>query len=126
MGDLRVLVADDNHDIVLTLTALLRDEGYEVEGVERSVDVVAATRRFKPDAILLDLEMPGMSGYAVARELRRIEGADGPVLIAITGKWSSPSDRLLAREIGFDHHLTKPVEPERLFELLRSCRAGAS
>ena len=115
---LRILVADDNHDTVLTLTMLLRDEGHEVEGVYSAAEVILAVRRMRPDAIILDIEMPLMSGYALAREIRNIFGEHGPLLIAISGKWTSPSDRRLAEELGFDHHLAKPADPNTLFSLL--------
>jgi CheY-like chemotaxis protein len=115
---LRVLVADDNHDTVLTLTMLLREEGHEVEGVYSAADVILAVRRMRPDVIILDIEMPLMSGYAVAREIRNIFGERSPMLIAISGKWTMPSDRRLAEELGFDHHLAKPADPKTLFSLL--------
>ena len=119
---LRVLVADDNHDTVLTLTMLLREEGHEVEGVCSAADVILAVRRMRPDVIILDIEMPLMSGYAVAREIRNIFGERSPMLIAISGKWTMPSDRRLAEELGFDHHLAKPADPKALFSLLSGPR----
>lgn len=119
---LRVLVADDNHDTVLTLTMLLREEGHEVEGVYSAADVILAVRRMRPDVIILDIEMPLMSGYAVAREIRTIFGERSPMLIAISGKWTMPSDRRLAEELGFDHHLAKPADPKTLFGLLSDSR----
>lgn len=115
---MRVLIADDNHDTVLSLMMLLREEGHEVEGAYSAADAIVAAGRFKPDAMILDIEMPAMSGYAVAREIRNIFGERSPLLIAITGKWTMPSDRRLAEEVGFDHHLAKPTDPNALLRLL--------
>jgi CheY-like chemotaxis protein len=67
---LRVLVADDNRDTVSTLVALLQAEGYEARGVHRAADVLGAEREFRPDAVILDLQMPDISGYDLARWLR--------------------------------------------------------
>lgn len=117
---LRVLVADDNRDIVLTLSMLLRDEGYEVRGAYNGADALKAARYLEFDAIILDIEMPELSGYAIAQELRRAShGRRGPVLIAISGKWNKPSERLLSQAVGFEHHLTKPCDPSEILAILR-------
>jgi CheY-like chemotaxis protein len=70
---------------------------------------------------ILDIGLPGLNGYELARRLRRLPGADGAVLVAVTG-WGQENDRRLAREAGFDHHLTKPVEIDRLRTLLERPR----
>jgi len=115
----RVLVADDERDIVLTLESILRDEGYETQGAYSGDDVLKKARATRPDAAILDIQMPGISGFAVARELRQIYSLDRPpLLIAITGKWTKSSDRLLAALVGFDHYLIKPCEPKQLLKLL--------
>ncbi|HEU4440828.1 MAG TPA: response regulator, partial [Burkholderiales bacterium] len=75
MNEPRVLVADDDKDAVLILTALLRDEGYEVRGVHRGAEVLDAVFNFAPDVVLLDIGMPQMSGYEVARRLRERYGS---------------------------------------------------
>ena len=116
---LRILIADDNHDTVLSLSVLLRHLGHEVEGVHSGAEAFLALRRNRPDAILLDLEMPGMSGYAVAHEVRSFFGDAAPLLVAISGKWTGPSDQRLARELGFDHYLSKPADPKALLDLLK-------
>ena len=119
-GKLRIMVADDNRDTVLTLTMLLEDEGHEVHGFYDGADAMNATRANRYDAIILDIEMPEMSGYAVAQDIRiyyyRKEPA--PLLVAMSGKWNRPSEKLLARLVGFDHYLEKPCDPQALSKLL--------
>src|ERR687885_86328 len=97
---LRVLVADDERDQVTTLAAILQDEGHEVREVYRGSEVLHMVRDFDPDIALIDIGMPGMSGYEVARELRHEFGKQRPMLIAVTG-WKQSSDRILARLAGF-------------------------
>ena len=114
---LRVLIADDERDQVATLAALLIDEGYEVREVYRGSEVMRMARDFDPDIALIDIGMPGMTGYDVAREIRQEFGKPRPLLIAITG-WKQSSDRILARLAGFDHHVAKPCDPQALLELI--------
>ena len=117
---LRVLVADDNRDTVLTLAALLRDEGHDVRTAYTGIDVMRIARLHRFDVVILDIEMPEMSGYAVAQELRtHYYGTQAPLLIAISGKWNRPSEKLLARVVGFDHHFEKPCDPGVLLRLLK-------
>ena len=116
---LRILVADDNRDTVLTLMLLLREEGYEVRGAYNGTDVMRIARLHRFDAVILDIEMPEMSGYAVAQDLRaHYYGSRAPLLVAISGKWNRPSEILLAQAVGFDHHLEKPCDPNALLQLL--------
>src|SRR5881394_1965981 len=84
---LRVLVADDERDTVITLTALLREEGYEVRQAFNGRDAVAAILEFDPDVAILDIAMPGMTGWDVARTVRRNNG-DKPLLIAMSGQYT--------------------------------------
>jgi len=114
---LRVLIADDERDQVATLAAILNDEGHDVREVYRGTEVLRMIADFDPDVALLDIGMPGMTGYDVAREVREHYGAGRPLLIAVTG-WKKSSDRILAQLAGFDHHLPKPFESQQLLELL--------
>src|SRR2546423_5712963 len=98
--------------------ALLCDEGHQVRGVYKGRDVIAAMRDFEPDAVLLDLGMPDLSGWEVAREIRRRYGYKHPVLIAISGRYKQSADKLLGRLAGFDYHVDKPCEPGELISLL--------
>ena len=113
----RILVADDDADAVLSLSALLRDEGYCVRGVHHGAEVLDAVFNFAPDVVLLDIGMPKMSGYDVARTLRERYGSARPVLIAVTGR-AGAADRQQARAAGFEHHIAKPYEPKALLNLI--------
>lgn len=114
---LRVLVVDDDRDTVLTLTTLLRDEGYDTKGVYQGNEVMAALRDFEADAVILDIGMPDRNGYDVARQIRQRYGEQRPMIIALTA-WTKPSDRMLAQMAGFNHHMPKPCDPNLLSALL--------
>jgi CheY-like chemotaxis protein len=114
---LRVLVADDVPDTVVSLLTLLRDEGHEVRGVYRGADVIEAVCDFSPDVVLLDIGMPGMDGYEVARTLRERYGSARPTLFAVTAR-SKDTDRLMSRLAGFDRHISKPYDPCELMATL--------
>jgi len=116
---LRVLVVDDDHDELITLVALLRDEGYDVRGSNRGKDVIDLVRDFDPHAVLLDIGMPDLNGYEGCRLIRTRYGSASPLLIAVTG-WKKASDRLLAQLAGFDHHVAKPYDPQLLLSLLQA------
>ena len=117
MKEPRVLVADDDEDTLLTLTTLLRDEGYEARGVQCGADVLQAVFNFAPDVVLLDIGMPQMSGYEVARTLRERYGSARPALIAVTGR-SVSVYRQHARAAGFEYHVAKPYDPRELLSLI--------
>ena len=119
---LYLVVADDERDTVQTLGAILTDEGHQVIGVDRGPAVIAQVRLRKPDALVLDIDMPGMSGYSVAREVRAMFETAPPMLIAISGKWVGQTDRMLADLAGFTHFLQKPCEPTVLLQLLEPLR----
>lgn len=123
---LRVLIADDDRDTTLVLAAILRDEGDEVHVALRGDEVLDVVRLFRPDALVLDVNMPGMSGYGIAREIRQRHGDLSPLLVAMSGVWTSPADRLAGKELGFDHYLVKPAEPKHLLALLEPLRSGHS
>jgi DNA-binding response OmpR family regulator len=117
---MRIIVADDERDTVETLKLLLSDEGHDVVGLQRGGEVLDAVDAFNPDAVLLDIAMPDMSGYEVAKEIRRRYGEVRPLLIAISGRYKKASDKMLAEIVGFNHHIPKPYDPEDLLSLLRS------
>jgi PAS domain S-box-containing protein len=114
----RVLIADDNKDAAESLAILLRLDGHEVTVVHDGRQALAAFASMRPHVALLDIGMPELNGYEVAREVRQGPLATTVTLIAVTG-WGQDSDKARAIDAGFNHHLTKPVEPERLAELLR-------
>jgi CheY-like chemotaxis protein len=113
----RVLVADDNEDAGESLAMLLRLDGHEVHVANNGTDAVALFDRVNPDVAILDIGMPGLSGYDVAVHIRLRETGRHVMLIAVTG-WGQETDKARANEAGFDHHFTKPVEPEALSTLL--------
>src|ERR671926_1536336 len=91
---LRIVIADDDRDTATTLAMVLRDEGHEVHTTLRGDEVLDACRLLRPDVVVMDINMPGMSGYAVARELRARHGTLAPLLVAISGVWTQATDRL--------------------------------
>lgn len=123
---LRILVADDERDTATTLAVILRDEGHEVQTVLRGDEALDLCRLFRPDVVIADINLPGTSGYAIARELRERHRELAPLLIAISGKWTSATDRLLGQAVGFDHFLLKPCDPHALLPLLEPLRRGAA
>jgi two-component system, OmpR family, response regulator len=123
---LRVLIADDDRDTATMLAMVLRDEGDEVHTTLRGDEVLEACRLLRPDVVIVDINMPGMSGYAIARELRERHGTLAPLLIAISGVWTRTSDRLVGTAVGFDHYLLKPCEPKEVLRLTEPLRSGSS
>ena len=123
---LRIVVADDDRDTANTLCLLLKDEGHEVHTVLRGDEVLELCRLIRPDVVIADINLPGMSGYAIARELHERHGTLAPFLIAISGAWTKTSDRLLGKSVGFDHYLLKPCDPRELIPLLEPLRLGDS
>jgi signal transduction histidine kinase/ActR/RegA family two-component response regulator len=121
MANRRVLVVDDNVDGCVSLTTLLGLLGYQTRAAHDGLEAVGEALAFRPDAVVLDIGLPRMNGYDAARQIRR----DQPdvTLIAVTG-WGQEEDRRRALEAGFDHHLTKPVDPAALLRLLAEPRAG--
>jgi len=113
---LRVLVADDNRDAADSLQRVLALYGHEVRVAYDGAGALQIGREFRPRVAVLDIGMPGTDGYEVARTFRRTLGSEVK-LVALTG-WGQPADRRRALEAGFDHHLTKPVDPGALNELL--------
>ncbi len=113
-----ILLADDDRDALEVLAALLRIEGYTVYLATDGVRALEIANERSPDALVLDLAMPNMSGYDVARQVRANGlGSRKAKLIALSG-WARPADKLDALEAGFDHHLTKPVDVDALHALL--------
>jgi CheY-like chemotaxis protein len=118
----RILLADDNRDAAESLAILLRLEGHEVELAHDGDAALRLYAQHHPDVALLDIGMPGKNGYEVARQIRS-NGGKQVLLIAVTG-WAQDTDKAQSRAAGFDHHLTKPVEPETLIGLLGGATPG--
>lgn len=113
----KVLVVDDNVDAAETLVAVLDMLGHQARAVHDGETALTVAPDFEPHLVLLDIGLPGLDGYEVARRLRADTRLRGSLLVALTG-WGSESDRRRAHEAGFDHHLTKPVEVAELEPLL--------
>ncbi len=121
----RILLVEDNLDSAALLAELLGLWGHEVRTVHDGVAALAAAAGFRPDVVLLDIGLPGMDGYEVARRLRKTEaestgGLSGRILLAALTGYGQESDKKKAREAGFDHHFTKPVDLATLRALLGS------
>jgi PAS domain S-box-containing protein len=113
----RVLVVDDNADMTATLALLLERTGHHVHVAHDGLEAVDAAATFDPDVVLLDIGLPKLNGYEVAKRIREHAGTRKPLLVALTG-WGQQEDRRRATEAGFDHHLTKPVDTAALMRLL--------
>jgi PAS domain S-box-containing protein len=112
----RILVVDDNRDAADSLCMLLKARGHDVRVAYDGLEAVGAAVTFQPEAVLLDIGLPKLSGHEAARRIREALGS-GVLIIAVTG-WGQEEDRRRAREAGFDHHLTKPVEPADIARLV--------
>ena len=115
---LRVLVVDDNRDIVLTMMALLRLEGHDTKACYSGSEVLNYVSEYDPDVVLLDIGLPGENGWEVARQIRARTRNKRPMLIAITGEYTKAADRILAEMSGFDYYLVKPADPKVLSMIL--------
>ena len=114
---LRILVVDDSEDSVESLALLLGIWGHEVTTAKDGAGALDLVSRNPPHVVLLDIGLPGMSGYEVAKRIRAGEGGEDIVLVALTG-YGQAEDRRRAKEAGFTVHLVKPVVPEALQRLL--------
>jgi len=114
----RILVVDDNVDAAEALGELLRDFGHEVATAHDGVQALDHARLHRPEIVLLDISMPEMDGYEVAKRIRGELSLRGALLVALTG-YGEDRHRRLAREAGFDQHITKPVDASKLEELLK-------
>lgn len=128
---LRVLVVEDNHDGAEMLSTLLSVFGHEPFIAREASSGLRAVVEFAPDVALLDIGLPGIDGYELARRIHQVPGYEQLPLVAISG-WGLEEDVKRATEAGFDHHLTKPASPDSLEQLLqaiasrlRGKRAGA-
>jgi CheY-like chemotaxis protein len=121
----RVLIVDDNRDTAETAAALLIASGHDVRTVYDGLSALATAREYLPDVVLLDIGLPGMNGYEVARQLRLSEQQHSMLLVAVTG-YGQDADRQRSREAGFDHHVVKPLEPATLERIVASITLPAS
>jgi DNA-binding response OmpR family regulator len=116
----RVLVVDDDNDTVDILVTLLRTEGYKAKGLYSAQTIVSDVRDFHPDVIIMDIAMPGKSGWDAAQEVRQHRAGKRPMLIAMTGEYPKDGDRRRAEMSGYDHYFIKPFDPNVLLQLIGS------
>ncbi|HEX3527523.1 MAG TPA: chemotaxis protein CheB [Thermoanaerobaculia bacterium] len=113
----RILVVDDNVDTAQSMALLLRLKGHRVEVAHDGPAALETARSFEPEVVLLDIGLPGLDGYEVAKRLREETRLSKALLVALTG-YGQEEDRRRARHAGFDHHFTKPVDPAVLYQLI--------
>jgi two-component system CheB/CheR fusion protein len=121
----RVLVVDDNRDSAESLATLLRLGSHEVVTAHNGMKALEAAHTFRPDVVLLDIGLPGMTGFEVARTLRARPDTQPALIVAMTG-YGQDTDRDRSREAGFDHHLVKPLDPSEVRRLLAIGRGPVS
>ena len=119
----RILVVDDSEDGAETLAMLLQFGGHETHKAHDGAEAIDLAERLRPDAVLLDIGLPGMNGYEVCRRIRKEPWGKEMVLVALTG-WGQEEDRLRSKEAGFDAHMVKPVDFRVLLRLLASLPAA--
>jgi signal transduction histidine kinase/CheY-like chemotaxis protein len=117
----RILVVDDNIDAAETLGALLELSGHAIRLAHTGHEALVAVAEQRPEIVLLDIGLPGLDGYEVARRIRADQSAEQPLLVALTG-WGAAEDRRKARDSGFDEHFVKPVEHAQLAALIVNAR----
>lgn len=113
----RVLVVEDNIDTVRTLVALLKAAGHEVEFAINGYAAISAAVKFRPEVVILDLGLPGLSGFDVCSRLKQEPAFKDTRFIAVSG-YSSDADRVRSRAAGCDIHLAKPADPKELLALV--------
>ena len=121
---LRALVADDNVDSAEAASRLLAAHGCEVRTAHDGAQAMRLADEFRPELALIDIAMPQADGHAVCRHLRRQDWGRRALVVAMSG-WGSQGDKQSSHEAGFDEHLVKPLDPERVAGLVRQCQAGA-
>jgi|SRR5687768_11178239 len=119
----RILIVDDERDLVLTLAMLLRDEGHQVRGLHLAQDVMPAVKEFDPDVVVIDVALPDGSGYAIGEQIRARYGPGRPLAIAVTGVYMRPPHGQLARIVGCDHFVTKPFDTNHRLNLIAPAAA---
>jgi CheY-like chemotaxis protein/anti-sigma regulatory factor (Ser/Thr protein kinase) len=123
-GGRRVLIVDDNRDFATSLAALLEEFGHETRVAHDGEAGAAAAAEWLPDVVLLDIGLPRLNGYDVARRIRGSHALSGVTLVALSG-YSQEEDRRLAREAGFDHYLVKPIDAAELVNIIDALPVSA-
>jgi CheY-like chemotaxis protein len=116
-GRLRILVADDNEDSAETLSMLIGLMGHDVRVAYDGIEAFSVAEQFRPHLAFLDIGMPRLNGYEVARRIREQDWSANMVLAALTG-WGQDEDRRASKQAGFNLHLVKPIDPSSIQNLL--------
>ena len=116
---MRILVIEDNRDAAVMLTAILTRRGHEVRTAYSGRSGLVQAKVLMPDAVISDIGLPDITGYEIAQELRKDEPFKDTLLIALSG-YGQPLDVETAKAAGYDHHMTKPCDIDRLIALLSS------
>ena len=116
---LRVLIVDDNQDLVDTMASVLQTEGHVVKGIYSAATIAPDCIEFQPDVVLMDIRMPGRDGWAAALEIRSLYGEKPLTLIAVSGHYPQGVDKDWLKASGFDYFLNKPADPDVLIQLVR-------
>ncbi|MDB5034681.1 MAG: hypothetical protein JWQ98_1922 [Chlorobi bacterium] len=122
-GDLRVLVVDDNLDAARSMKLFLDAWGYDVRVAHDGPTALTIAEDYRPEVVLLDIGLPGMSGYDIAVELRKLDYGGEMEIVAITG-YGHEDDRRRTKEAGIGHHMVKPIDPRALRKLLGEMKGG--
>jgi CheY-like chemotaxis protein len=120
----RILVVDDNRDAAESLSEVLQFAGHQTRIAHDGLDAVRSAAAFKPHLVLLDIGLPKLNGYEVARRIREEQWGKDMMLVALTG-WGQHEDRQKSSQAGFDSHLVKPVSHDQLQTLLRGMAAAS-
>jgi len=122
----RILVVDDNRDLVDTTVHLLRSMGHDAMGYYSGISASSCVTEFDPDIVLLDIGLPGQSGWAVARQIRERMPGKRPVLIGHSGAYTTDADKALAEVVGFDYYVVKGPDAKELISVIEKAQARLS
>ena len=120
---MRVLVVDDNQDMATTLAMLLRADGFETHAAFNGVEALKILEEVQPDALIVDIAMPGMTGWEVARKVRQAGAGERLMLIAISGEYNERANTLFSEKGGFNYFVSKPCDPNVVLNLLRPLKS---
>ena len=116
----RVLIVDDNIDAVTTAVEFFRAIGHDATGCHNGRDAIRSVQEYDPDAVIMDISMPDITGWEAARTIRESFPGRRPLLIAVTGEYKGAADLMYSKMSGFDHYILKPADPQRLVELIEA------
>jgi CheY-like chemotaxis protein len=120
---LKILIVDDNRDAADSCSTLLELAGHRVQTAYTGVEALRLAATARPHVILADIGLPDLDGYELAQRVRSAPWGRGTVLVAVTG-WGQQEDKRRAYDAGFNHHLTKPIDPEIVESLLQSLNSA--